>query len=88
MNGVPYILIAIIALGILAIILVFRAKKQGKPLKNPVTGLLPAATILIIGAIVISDRILSYSLIALSLILVLVDFFWKSKKARIVNGDK
>ena len=78
--NIPYILIAIIALAIIALLLVIKAKRAGKQLQ--VSTLTPIAMILIIGGIVLSDRFLSYGLIAAGVIIVVVDAIRLRRKAK------
>ena len=81
--NIPYILIIIIVLAIIAIVIAWRAKKAGKKLIVP--RLLPISIILIVGAITISDRAISYSLIALGVIIAVVDAFRFRKSAKNKN---
>ncbi len=79
MDSTPYILIALVTFGILALLalaMLFRMRKQHKPLSK-----LGAISLgLVIAGIVFSEnRMLGYSLIGAGVILAVTDIFIKSK---------
>ena len=79
MTGIPYILITVIVLAIIFIIVAIKAKRAGKRLR--VSTLAPIAMILIIGGIILNDKVLSYSLMAAGVIIAVVDSIRVFKKS-------
>lgn len=71
-----YILLAIVVLAVIAVVVRFIRKKPPRPL-GPLTAL---GLILVVMAIVFSQRWISYSLIGAGVLLAIVDMFLSSKK--------
>lgn len=78
--NMPYILVTLIVLVVLAIIFVSRSKKQ----HNPITKLGAISLILIIAGIVFGEiTTLSYELIGAGIVLAVIDIFVRARKKKI-----
>lgn len=76
-----YILIAIIILLIIFILLFFVAKKNKNKKQKPLTPLAGIAFAFILASIIFGeDRLISYSLIGIGILLAIVDIIIKLKK--------
>ena len=77
-NSISYIIIALMAIAIVALLLFFVGKGTGQNRLTPLAGL--AFGFILAGILFGENRLLGYSLLGVGVVLAVVDMFFRSKR--------